>query len=95
MSAEQKGTPAERARRGAALAELARLDAPEVMDLPPRQTTNAAPVTEPPRMVLVPAEATRAMVWAAMNRPQPDPDSTMYPAIWRAMVAAAEGTTDV
>ncbi len=37
---EQNGTPAEHARREAALAELARLDAPEVMDLPPRQTTD-------------------------------------------------------
>jgi hypothetical protein len=39
----QKTTPAEHARRGAALAELARLDAPEVMDLPPRQTTDWTP----------------------------------------------------
>ncbi len=64
------------------------------MPVDPTRETTPAPVADLPRMVLVPAEATRAMVWAAMNRPQPDPDSTMYPAIWRAMIAAAEGASD-
>lgn len=40
-------------------------------------------------LAVVPREATDAMVSAATRRPQPDPEPLMYPAIYRAMIAAS------
>jgi hypothetical protein len=51
--------------------------------------TAALAAIEAAGMAVVPREATPQMVSAATRRPQPDPEPLMYPAIYRAMIAAS------
>lgn len=45
----------------------------------------------PDTHAVVPVHATDAMVDAAIDRPQPDPEGLFYRAIYAAMIAAARG----
>jgi hypothetical protein len=53
------------------------------------EATAALAAIEAAGMAVAPREATVALVMAATGRPQPDPEPLMYPAIYRAMIAAS------